>query len=78
MTVIILLGFTFLFAVWVLDIFDTDFTQGNQFVLAFFIAGILVYWRIGRYIVKDDSAYIGIGVLILVAASVYKSRIEKS
>lgn len=74
----VFLGFVYLFAVWVLDIFDTDTSKGNQFVIAFIIGLILVYWRIGKYVIQDDGKYVAIGVLILVSASIYKSRIENS
>lgn len=75
---LVLLVFTLLFAVWVLDIFDMDYSKGNQFIIALFIGGILVYWRLGRFVVTDDSHFIGFGVLILVLASMYKSSIEKN
>lgn len=77
-TQLILLGFTYLFAVWVLDIFDFDFTQGNQWVISFFIAAVLIYWRLGQYLVPDMDRYILGGVLLLGAASIYKSQAEST
>ncbi|MCA9403040.1 MAG: hypothetical protein KC897_04605 [Candidatus Omnitrophica bacterium] len=75
-TQLILLAFTYLFAVWVLDIFDFDFTQGNQWVISFFIAAVLVYWRLGSYLVPDMERYLLGGVLLLSSASIYRSQAE--
>lgn len=76
LTQLLLLGFTYLFAVWILDIMDFDYTQGNQWVISFFVAAVLVYWRMGKYLVPDADKYIFGGVLLLGAASIYKSACE--
>ncbi len=77
-TQLILLGFTYLFAVWMLDIFSFDFTQGNQWVVAFLVAAILIYWRLGKYLVPDTDKFILGGIVLLASASMYKSVCEST
>lgn len=78
LTQLLLLGFTYLFAVWVLDILDFDYSRGNQWVIALLVAVVLLYWRLGKYLVPDTGEYIVGGVLLLGAASMYKSVCESS
>ncbi len=76
-TMIIGFGITIIFALWFLNIFDMDLTGPGSFFKIFIIAFLIVYWRMGPFIIKDTKFYVFGGFIILFFATLCKNFLEK-